>query len=165
MARTIGVRELSTRDKIALAACAILPKEYYREAFLMARNINTTNETSLASMQTTWLNNPKAKQFRKEIRSLYADTLMDEGEQGKTLSEEQLLRIVERGIVSEPDRKKQADMSLKLVQYRRDSDISDIEDRRKYYLPYVSHCRSCQIMKLFKELQAQLEKGGGKNKK
>ena len=163
MAKNLGIRELSTRDKIALAACAILPKEYYREAFLMARNITTTNATSLASMQTQWMNNPKARQFRKEIRSLYADTLMDEGDdQGKTLSEEQLLRIVERGIVSEPDRKKQADMSLKLVQYRRDADLADVEDRRKFYLPYVSRCRSCQILKLFQEFQSQIKNNSKK---
>lgn len=158
MGRTTGVRELSTKDKICLAACSILGKEYHRTAFLMCRNIHTKNESSINAMQSDWLNNEKAKQFRREIRSLYADTLMEDAQEGEELSEKQLLRIVERGIVTEPDKKKQADMSLKLVQYRRDASVGDSEDRRHFYIPYVSHCRTCQIAKLFKEFQDSIEK-------
>lgn len=157
MGRATGVRELSTKDKIGLAACAILGKEYHRTAFLLCRNISTTNEDSIKAMQSDWLNNEKAKQFRKEIRSLYADTLMEDAQEGEELSEKQLLRIVERGIVTEPDKKKQADMSLKLVQYRRDANVGDSEDRRHFYLPYVSHCRTCQIAKIFMEFQNSFE--------
>jgi len=32
------------------------------------------------------------------------------------------------------------------------------EERRKFYLPYVSHCRTCKILEVFKELTEEKEK-------
>ena len=32
-------------------------------------------------------------------------------------------------------------------------DEADQEEKRRYFLPWVSHCRSCQLMKVFRQMQ------------
>ena len=145
--------ELSTREKICLAGYAVLGKEFLAEAFDMCHNINTTNPGSLAVMRSNWINKTQAKEFVLNIRKQYADSLLENIGEDTELSEKQLTAIIQRGIVSEKDPKRQADMSLKLMQWRKDAKAEEPEkERRRYVLPFVSHCRACRLMAAFKAI-------------
>ena len=147
-------RDLSVIDRLALCGVAVMGKDYALDAYKMSHNIKTENPASLNVMVSRWLNSDKAKDFLNEVKQLYADTLMANVDEGEELSERQLTRIIERGIVSEKDAKKQADMSLKLMAWRKDSQEDKEEgEKRTYFIPYASNCKACMIMGFFRQIQ------------
>lgn len=73
------IYELSKQDKIGLAAVEILGKEYALPAFMMARNINTSNEKSVKVLLSRWLSSQKAKEFRAEVRAKITKVATIEG--------------------------------------------------------------------------------------
>ena len=80
--------------------------------------------------------------------------MLANADEGEELSERKLTRIIERGIVSEKDAKKQADMSLKLMQWRKDANAEQAEDdRRSFVLAWRSICRACPLMATFRVVQ------------
>lgn len=154
------IRELSVTDKIGLAAVAVLGRDYAEAAYKTTHNIKTENAASVGVMVSRWLGTDKAKAFLHDIRQQYANILLDniDGD-SQGLTESQLIRIVEKGIVSEKDPKKQADVSLKLMQWKKDARESEPEEeRRKYVLPWLSKCRYCQLMKTYLEIHENAKK-------
>lgn len=152
------VRELSARDKIGLAAYAVLGKEFLSEAFRCTHDIRSAKPESIYSMQSRWINGKQEKEFLESIRNQYADLILQNISEDIKLSNEQLNTIIQRGIVSEKDPKKQADMSLKLMQWRKDAKAEDeTKEKRVYFLPYISDCKHCQLMKIYQEIQKKKE--------
>lgn len=152
------VRELSARDKIGLAAYAVLGKEFLSEAFKCTHDIKNAKPESIYTMQSRWINGEREKQFITSIKSMYTDAILQNIAENVKLSNEQLTTIIQRGIVSEKDPKKQADMSLKLMQWRKDAKAEDeTKDKRVYFLPYISDCKHCQLMKIYQEIQKKKE--------
>lgn len=152
------VRKLSARDKIGLAAYAVLGKEFLSEAFRCTHDIRNAKPESIYSMQSRWINGKQEKEFLESIRNQYADLILQNISEDIKLSNEQLNTIIQRGIVSEKDPKKQADMSLKLMQWRKDAKTEDeTKEKRVYFLPYISDCKHCQLMKIYQEIQKKKE--------
>lgn len=145
--------DLSTKEKICLAGYAVLGKEFLADAFDMCHSVKTKKAESLAVMRSKWIHKPQAKDFVLNIRKQYADSLLDNIGEDTELSEKQLIAIIQRGIVSEKDPKRQSDMSLKLMQWRKDAkaELTE-EEKRKYVLPYRAICRVCPLMATFKSV-------------
>lgn len=148
-------RDLSVIDRLALCGVAVMGKDYATEAYKMSHKIKTDNPASLGVMVSRWLNSNKAKEFLNEIKQLYADTLLANVDEGESLSEKQLTRIIERGIVSEKDSKKQADMSLKLMAWRKDAQKEEegAREARTFFIPYSSKCKACKVMGFYRTLK------------
>lgn len=151
------VRELSARDKVGLAAYAVLGKDYLSEAFRCTHDIRNAKPGSIYTMQSRWINGQQEKEFIESIRNQYADLILQNISEDIKLSNEQLNTIIQRGIVSEKDPKKQADMSLKLMQWRKDANVEEGKEQRTYFIPWVSHCRTCKLMKLYQDIQRKKE--------
>ena len=146
-------RDLTVIDRLALCGVAVMGKDYALEAYKMSHKIKTDNPASLGVMVSRWLNSNKAKEFLNEVKQLYADTLLANVDEGEELSEKQLTRIIERGIVSEKDSKKQADMSLKLMAWKKDAkEEGEEKENRTYFVPYTSNCKVCKIMGFFRQM-------------
>lgn len=144
-------RDLTVIDRLALCGVAVMGRDYALDAYRMSHNIKTENPASLGQMVSRWLNSDKAKAFLNDVKQLYADTLLSNADEGEELSERQLTRIIERGIVTEKDPKRQSDMSLKLMQWRKDAKAEEPErERRSYVLPFVSYCRTCRLMAAYR---------------
>ena len=156
------VRELSVRDKVGLAAYAVLGKDYLSEAFRCTHDIKNAKPQSIYSMQSRWINGKQEKEFLESIRNQYADLILQNISEDLELSNEQLNTIIQRGIVSEKDPKKQADMSLKLMQWRKDANVEEGKEQRTYFIPWVSHCRTCKLMKLYQDILRKKEDGNEK---
>ena len=147
-------RELSVTDRLALCGVAVMGRDYAMDAYKMSHRIKTENPASLNVMVSRWLNNPKAIEFLNEVKQMYADTLLSNVEEGEALTEKQLTRIVERGIVTEKDAKKQADMSLKLMAWKKDSQAEvEEKDKRLFVLPHLSKCSVCKLMGVFMSMR------------
>lgn len=147
-------RELSVTDRLALCGVAVMGRDYAMDAYKMSHRIKTENPASLNVMVSRWLNNPKAIEFLNEVKQMYADTLLSNVEEGEALTEKQLTRIVERGIVTEKDAKKQADMSLKLMAWKKDSQAEvEEKDRRLFVMPHLSKCSVCKLMGVFMSMR------------
>lgn len=50
-------------------------------------------------------------------------------------------------------------MNIADLQRMKQEETREEEEKRRFYLPYVSHCRSCKLVKLFKELEGSLNNG------
>lgn len=147
-------RELSVTDRLALCGVAVMGRDYAMDAYKMSHRIRTENPASLNVMVSRWLNNPKATEFLNEVKQMYADTLLSNVDEGEALTEKQLTRIVERGIVTEKDAKKQADMSLKLMAWKKDSQTEfEEKDRRIFVVPHISKCSVCKLMGVFMSMR------------
>lgn len=48
-------------------------------------------------------------------------------------------------------------MNIADLQRMKQEETKEEEEKRRFYLPYISHCRSCKLVKLFKELQKTYE--------
>ena len=146
-------RDLSVIDRLALCGVAVMGKDYALDAYKMSHKIKTDNPQSLNVMVSRWLNSDKAIEFLNEVKQLSADTILSNVDESEELNEKQLTRIVERGIVTEKDAKKQADMSLKLMAWKKDAQESKEEtEKRSFFIPYTSHCKTCKIMGFFRQM-------------
>lgn len=152
------VRELTARDKVGLAAYAVLGREYLTEAFKCTHDIKNARPESIYSMQSRWINGKQEKEFIESIREQYTDILMQNIAEDAELTDKQLSTIIQRGIVAEKDLKKQSDMSLKLMQWRKDAKMESKEkDRRIYVLRFLSHCKTCELMKMYLDVQEEVQ--------
>ena len=152
------VRELTARDKVGLAAYAVLGREYLTEAFKCTHDIKNARPESIYSMQSRWINGKQEKEFIESIREQYTDILMQNIAEDEELTDKQLSTIIQRGIVAEKDLKKQSDMSLKLMQWRKDAKMESKEkDRRIYVLRFLSHCKTCELMKMYLDVQEEMQ--------
>ncbi len=145
--------ELSAKEKVALAGLAVLGRDYMAEAYELCHKTTSTNKASLDVMRSKWVNSKWAKEFMDNVKQQYADNLLANINEETELSDKQLVAIIQRGIVSEKDLKKQSDMSLKLMQWRKDAKIETEteKDAKRLFLPWVSVCRLCPLMNSLKK--------------
>ena len=76
-------RDLTVIDRLALCGVAVMGKDYALEAYKMSHKIKTDNPASLGVMVSRWLNSNKAKEFLNEVKQLYADTLLENADEGE----------------------------------------------------------------------------------
>ena len=146
-------KELNDKEKIALTAVVVLGREYLPTAFAMSHpKAKTESEASLKVMQSRWFASPMAKEFREEIKQGILGVAVADGNDLTTRD----------GIVSEliksvkQSQGKEAIGGLqtlaKLQGFDRPEEKKE-DERRKYVLRWSSHCKSCELMKIFLEEQ------------
>ena len=150
--------ELNEKEKIALAAVVVLGREYLPTAFAMSHpKAKTESEASLKVMQSRWYASPMCKQFREEVKQGILGVAVADGNDLTTRN----------GIVSEliksvkQSNGKEAIGGLqtlaKLQGFDKPEEKPDGE-RRTYVLRWLSKCRSCELMRLFLEVQEEQKK-------
>ena len=144
---------LTAREKIAVLGVMILGREYLPEAFAMSHQINTKSEDSLAVMRSRWYASQLCKDFRKEMTDRLSGVVIETME-NCDLSDDQLLSIIQRGIVTQRDSKDASNIAFKLMEWRKKAQTDMIigEERRRYFIPYISDCKRCKLMELYKEV-------------
>lgn len=108
--------------------------------------------------------NKPLKSDRPELREELSesDTLTDESENDTQKNDEVLKKISDKSfILAELYRslkilrgKERATVLMQIADLQRmkQDDLKEDEEKRVFYLPFVSSCRSCKLMKLYKEL-------------
>lgn len=152
------VYELSKQDKIGLAAVEILGKEYALPAFMMARNINTSNEKSVKVLLSRWLSSPKAKEFRAEVRAKITKVATVEGNDLTTrdgLINELVTSVRE---TQGKDAVSGLQTLAKLQGFDKMADPRPEADRVMYVVPSIPRCRDCQLRKILNEIVTEQER-------
>lgn len=99
-------------------------------------------------------------ELREELNE--SETLNDDNENDTQKNEEVLKKISDKSfILAELYRslkilrgKERATVLMQIADLQRmkQDDLKEDEEKRVFYLPFVSSCRSCKLMKLYKEL-------------
>lgn len=150
------MKQLTDKEKIALAALVVLGRDYLPTAFSMSHpKAKTTSEASLKVMHSRWFASPLCKEFREEVKNGILGVAVSDGNDLTT----------RQGIIGElitatkQTKGKDAVSGLqtlaKLQGFDKPDEQSDQEERRRYFLPYVSACRNCELMKLYQEIQSE----------
>lgn len=149
-------QELNEKEKIALAALVVLGREYLPTAFAMSHpKAKTQSEASLKVMHSRWYASPLCKEFREEIKNGILGVAVADGNDLTT----------RQGVITElinatkQTQGKDAVGALqtlaKLQGFDKPDERNENEERRRYFLPYVSNCRNCELMKLYNDIQEQ----------
>lgn len=158
-------KDLKDSEKIAIAGMALLGKDYHRAAFLLCHpKTKTTNEGTLNVSVSRWINNPQIKKYREELRELIETgsvTPKNQKRVGRPKKEIPNDLTTREGIVKQlidatsytegKDSVSALQTLAKLQGYDKPTE-KDQDDKRSYFLPWVSHCRSCRLMQSYKNV-------------
>lgn len=148
-----GKRDIPIQDKIALAAIAVLGRDVAETAYRMAHTVTTTNKASVGVMLSRWLNTPANKEFMASVRRGTATVHVDGAAADLTSRE----GIIEQ-LITATKQTTGRDAINGLTTLAKIQGLDKPEERtndthRTYVLRWLSHCRSCELMKLFLEVQ------------
>ena len=148
------MKQLTDKEKVALAALVVLGRDYLPTAFSMSHpKAKTTSEASLKVMHSRWYASPLCKEFREEVKNGILGVAVSDGNDLTTRE-----GVINELITATKQAKgKDAVGGLqtlaKLQGFDRPDERNENEERRRYFLPYVSNCRNCELMKLYQEIQ------------
>lgn len=152
-------KDLTLKDQIGLAAVATLGRSVAKTAYLMAYPDTKSNEKSLGVLLSRWLNDDQAKEFMTRVKQGCAQSFVNVPPDSNDLT-------TRDGIISElitsvkASTGKEAISGLqslaKLQGYDRPDETNE-EEKRFFVLPWLSHCRSCKLMKVYLEIQKKNE--------
>ena len=146
---------LSVTERICIAAVVILGDEWINEAY---RLINPTSkskdEATFRRQALRWWNHPNVKEFCKKLRN--ASPLHEK--EDATITREYLIKQLKAALRATTDPTDRASIAMKLA------DLSGLKgkkeetpeaDKRHYFLPWVSRCRTCELMKIYNRISNQ----------
>lgn len=148
------MKQLTDKEKIALAALVVLGREYLPTAFAMSHpKAKTTSEASLKVTHSRWYASQLCKEYREEIKQGILGLAVADGNDLTTRS-----GIIDELITATKQTQgKDAVGALqtlaKLQGFDKPDERNENEERRRFFLPYVSACRNCELMKLYREIQ------------
>ena len=148
-----GKRDISLNDKIALAAIAVLGRDVAETAYRMAHTVTTTNKASVGVMLSRWLNTPANKEFMASVSRGTATVHVDGAAADLTSREgiiEQLITATRQ--TTGRDAINGLTTLAKIQGLDRPQERTN-DTHRTYVLRWLSLCRSCELMKLFLEVQ------------
>lgn len=147
---------LSTIEKIAMCGIVLMGRDVLPEAYAMSHpRTKTTSENSLNVMQSRWYASPLAKKFREEI---YDKLSRIANEQGADLTTregivKQLISATHQ--TSGKDSVSALQTLAKIQGLDKPQDDQTESEKRTYFLPWVSNCRNCELMKLYMKVQKE----------
>lgn len=155
-------KEIDDTEKIAVAGMVLLGKEYHRAAFLLChpRTKSRKNDTLNVAV-SRWINDPRIKKLRAEIQELLETgkiTPKDQKKVGRpkkeipndlTTREGIVRQLIDATSYTEGKDSVSALQTLAKLQGYDKPDAKEQDERRSYFLPWVSHCRSCRLMKSY----------------
>ena len=155
---------LSDIDRIALAARITLGPESLDMCYRIVNPTSSTSDEIFHKMALRWWNNPRSKAFRHDILNIRQQAAKDEidmeSDEDSPLTKSFLIKELRAALSATSDPADRASIALKLADLAglKGKQEEKGEERRRFYLPFVSHCRTCKIMQLFREFQDKIEK-------
>ena len=151
------VHDLSIPDKIGLSAVAVLGKGIAEAAFLLTHpEVKTENKASLSVMVSRWHHSDKAQAFINSVRA--GKATLPENDEANDLETRQ-------GLINQliaATRQTQGKDSIsglqtlaKLQGFDKPDEVNE-EEKRIFVLTYLSHCRSCALMREYLKVQDEV---------
>lgn len=145
---------LTIAEQIAMCGVVLLGKEVLPVAFQMCHpKTKTTAAASLEVMQSRWYASPLAKAFREDIRNKLARIATTEGADLKS-REGVLERLITNTQSATGKDELQGLLAVAKMQgFDRPVDDTGKEEKRTFFLPWVSNCRACALMRMYMDVQ------------
>ena len=154
--------ELPDMEKVAVAAITILGKDFHRLAFLMSHPRSKSREENTLNVSVSrWINSPLVKSYKAQLQELI-ETGKATPQQAKkagrpkkeipndlTTREGIVKQLIDATSYTEGKDSVSALQTLAKLQGYDKPDAKEQDERRSYFLPWVSHCRSCRLMKSY----------------
>lgn len=148
---------LTMAEQVAMCGVVLLGREVLPTAFAMSHKIKTTAAESLSVMQSRWYASPLAKQFREDIKNKLARIATTDGADLRT-RDGVLERLVANTQTATGKDELQGLLAVAKMQgFDRPVDDTGKEEKRTFFLPWVSNCRTCALMKAYQEVQKKNE--------
>ena len=154
--------ELPDMEKVAVAAITILGKDFHRLAFLMSHPRSKSREENTLNVSVSrWINSPLVKSYRAQLQELI-ETGKATPQQAKkagrpkreipndlTTREGIVKQLIDATSYTEGKDSVSALQTLAKLQGYDKPDAKEQDERRSYFLPWVSHCRTCRLMRSY----------------
>lgn len=151
-------RDLSLNDKIGLCAVAVLGRSISEAAYILTHPTKTANKASLGVMVSRWVNDEQSQEFLKSIRSGNAKVIAPDAANDLTTREgiiNQLVTATQQ--TSGKDSLSGLQTLAKIQGFDRPTEEAIGEERRSFFLPWISNCKNCQLMRIYRELDIKEE--------
>lgn len=152
--------ELSVKDRIGLSAIAVMGRAVAEEAFLLTHpTVKTKNRASLGVMVSRWHHSPQAEEFIKSARAGTATVNTTDEANGDFYTRSGIIdALVTATKQTQGKDSVSALQTLAKIQGFDRPQESEQPDPRRFFLAWKSDCRRCELMKLFRQVQAKNEK-------
>lgn len=152
--------ELTIYDKIGLSAIAVMGRAVAEAAFLLTHpTVKTKNRASLGVMVSRWHHSPQAEEFIKSARAGTATVNTTDEANGDFYTRSGIIdALVTATKQTQGKDSVSALQTLAKIQGFDRPQESEQPDPRRFFLAWKSDCRRCELMKLFRQVQAKNEK-------
>ena len=154
--------ELPDMEKVAVAAITILGKDFHRLAYLMSHPRSKSREENTLNVSVSrWINSPLVKSYKAQLQELI-ETGKATPQQAKkagrpkkeipndlTTREGIVRQLIDATSYTEGKDSVSALQTLAKLQGYDKPDAKEQDERRSYFLPWVSHCRTCRLMRSY----------------
>ncbi len=156
-------KNLTDLERICVAALLVLGRDSLDMVYHILKPDTTVERGEIFhKMALRWWNNPVVKSFANDLRAIHlqrCDDLIEmESEEDEPLTKGFLIKELRLALKATTDPGDRASIALKLADLTglkgKDTESREKEQRR-FYLPFVSHCRSCKLMQVFKDISQQ----------
>jgi len=154
------IKKLTDLERVCIAATLTLGKDSLDMVYHVFKP-DTTVESPLIfhKMALRWWNNPIVKSFANDLRSIHLqrnEEIIDmETEEDEPLTKAFLVKELRLALKATTDPSDRASIAMKLSDLAglkgKDTESKEQEQRR-FYLPFISHCRSCKLVKLLRDI-------------
>lgn len=153
-------RDLSLNDQVGLAAVAVLGRSISKVAYLMAYPSTKSNTASLGVQISRWLNDEKSKEFMNQVKSGVAQAFVTDPDNIEDLTSRQGIidALVTATQQTQGKDKISGLQSLAKLQGFDRPEQDDKPDQRRFFVAWKSDCRRCELMRLFRQVQAENKK-------
>lgn len=157
------IKTLTDLERVCIAATLTLGRDSLDMVYHILKP-DTTVESPLIfhKMALRWWNNPTVKSFANDLRAIHLqrndDAIEMETEEDEPLTKAFLVKELRLALKATADPSDRASIAMKLsdlVGLKGKDSESKEQEQRRFYLPFVSHCRSCKLVQLFKDISNQ----------
>lgn len=144
---------LSTAEQIAMCGVMLLGRDVLPLAYAMSHpNAKTTAEASRKVMESRWYASPLAKEFRAIMATRLAQVADNEGHD-LTTREGVLKQLISSVQATSGKDSISGIQTLAKMQGFDKPDEHENTEKRVYFLPWTSNCRTCELMKIYLKTQ------------
>ena len=148
--------ELTIYDKIGLSAICVMGRAVAEAAFLLTHpTVKTKNRASLGVMVSRWHHSPQAEAFINEARAGTATVTPSPDEANDFYTRSGIIDALVTATKQTSGKDSITGLTTlaKLQGFDKPDGELKEDDKRFFVLPWLSHCRSCALMREYLKIQ------------
>lgn len=143
--------QLSEREKVAIAAFTMLGVAGLPMCYRVVNPHSKAREDVFLRQAQRWAKSKMVQDYLNDLTSIHHETTCE-----GLPTKEGLVIELQKALKASQDPAERASIAIKLADLLGlkggRENVRDEREQRRYYLPFVSKCRSCEIYQLFKKI-------------